>query len=68
LTDGTAELATEVRYEDRTHEDLIGMLIELTHCGLSITWRGIQSEVALDLVHPEETTLQTVLIHEDCCG
>jgi hypothetical protein len=26
LIDGTAELATEVRCDDRTHEDLIGML------------------------------------------
>jgi hypothetical protein len=42
------------------------MLIEPTHCGLWITWRGIQCEVALGLVHPEETTLQTVPIHEDC--
>jgi hypothetical protein len=66
LIDGTAELATEMRYDDRTHEDLIGMLTELTHCGLWITWRGLQCEAALDLVHPEETTLQTVSIHEDC--
>jgi hypothetical protein len=27
---------------------------------------GVQCEAALGLVHPEETTLQTVLIHEDC--
>jgi hypothetical protein len=27
---------------------------------------GLQCEAALGLVHPEETTLQTVLIHEDC--
>jgi hypothetical protein len=66
LTDGTAELATEVRCDDRTQEDLIGMLTEPTHYGLWITWRGIQCEAALGLVHPEETTLQTVLIHEDC--
>jgi hypothetical protein len=66
LIDGTAELATEVRCDDHTHEDLIGMLTEPTHCGLWITWRGLQCEVALGLVHPEETTLQTVLIHEDC--
>jgi hypothetical protein len=35
--DGTAVLATEVRCDDRTHEDLIGMLTEPTHCGLWIT-------------------------------
>jgi hypothetical protein len=63
--DGTAELATEVCYDDRTHEDLIGMLTEPTHCGLWITWRGLQCEAALGLVHPEETTLQTVPIYED---
>jgi hypothetical protein len=39
--DGTAELATEVRCDNRTHEDLIGMLIEPTHCDLWITWRGL---------------------------
>jgi DNA-directed RNA polymerase subunit N (RpoN/RPB10) len=66
LIDGTAELATEVRCDDRTHEDLIGMLTEPTHYGLWITWRGLQCEAALGLVHPEETTLQTVPIHEDC--
>jgi hypothetical protein len=65
LIDGTAELATEVRCEDRTHKDLIGMLTEPTHCGLWITWRGLQCEAAIGLVHPEETTLQTVPIHED---
>jgi hypothetical protein len=27
---------------------------------------GIQCEAALGLVHPEETMLQTVPIHEDC--
>jgi hypothetical protein len=63
LIDGTAELATEVRCGDRTHEDLIGMLTEPTHCVLWITWRGLQCEAALGLVHPEETTLQTVPIH-----
>jgi hypothetical protein len=42
------------------------MLTEPTHCGLWITWRALQSETALGLVHPEETTLQTVSIHEDC--
>jgi hypothetical protein len=66
LIDGTAELATEVRCDDHTHEDLIGMLTEPTHCDLWITWRGLQCEAALGLVHPEETTLQTVPIHEDC--
>jgi hypothetical protein len=66
LIDGTAELATELHCDDHTHEDLIGMLAEPTHDGLWITWRGIQCEDALGLVHPEETTLQTVLIHEDC--
>jgi hypothetical protein len=64
LIDGTAELATEVRCDDHTHEDLIGMLTELTHCGLWITWRGLQCEAAIGLVHPEETMLQKVLIHE----
>jgi hypothetical protein len=66
LIDGNAELATEVRCDDRTHEDLIGMLTEPTHCGLWITWRGLQCEPAIGLVHLEETTLQTVSIHEDC--
>jgi hypothetical protein len=66
LIDGTTKLATEVRCNDRTHEDLIGMLTEPTHCGLWITWRGIQCETKLGLVHPEETTLQTVPIHEGC--
>jgi DNA-directed RNA polymerase subunit N (RpoN/RPB10) len=66
LIDGTIVLATEVRCDDHTHKDLIGMLTEPTHCGLWITWRGLQCEVALGLVHPEETMLQTVSIHEDC--
>jgi hypothetical protein len=65
LIDGTTELATEVRYDNRTHEDLIGMLTEPTHCGLWITWRGLQSQASLGLVHPKETTLQTVSNHED---
>jgi hypothetical protein len=56
----------EVRCDDRTHEDLIGMLAEPTHCGLWITWRGLQSEAAIGLVRLEETTLQIVPIHEDC--
>jgi hypothetical protein len=49
-----------------THEDLIGMLTVPTHFGIWITWRGLQCEAALGLVHPEETTLQTVPIHVDC--
>jgi hypothetical protein len=65
LIDGAAELATKVRCDDRTHEDLIGMLSEPTH-GLWITWRGLQCEAVIGLVHPEQTTLQTVPIHEDC--
>jgi hypothetical protein len=40
LIDGTTELVTEVRCDDRTHEDLIGMLTEPTHSGLWMTWRG----------------------------
>jgi hypothetical protein len=66
LIDGTVELVTEVRCDDRTHKDFIGILTEPTHCGLWITWRGLQCEAALGLVHLEETTLQTILIHEDC--
>jgi hypothetical protein len=66
LIDGTAELVTEVRCDDRTHEDLVGMLIEPTHCGLWITWRGLQCEATIGIVRSEETTLQTVMIHEDC--
>jgi hypothetical protein len=50
LIGGTAKLATEVRCDDRTREDLIGMLTEPTHCGLWITWRGLQSEAALGVV------------------
>jgi hypothetical protein len=65
LIDDTAELVMKVRYDDRTHEDLIGMLTEPTHCDLWITWRGLQCEIGIGLVHPEETTLQTVPIHED---
>jgi hypothetical protein len=41
LINGTAELGTKVRSDDRTHEDLIGMLTEPTQCGLWITWRGL---------------------------
>jgi hypothetical protein len=57
LIDGTAELTMEVRCDNRTHEDLIIMLTEPTHCGLWITWRELQCEDAIFLVHPEETTL-----------
>jgi hypothetical protein len=42
------------------------MLTEPTHYALWITWRGLQCEAAHGLVHPEETTLQTVLIPKDC--
>jgi hypothetical protein len=51
LVDCTAELATKVRCDDRTHEDLIGMLNDPTHGGLWITWRGFQCEAAIGLVH-----------------
>jgi hypothetical protein len=66
LINGTVELATEVRCDDHTQQDLIGMLIEPTYCGLWITWKGLQCEAAIGLVHPEHTTLHTVTIHEDC--
>jgi DNA-directed RNA polymerase subunit N (RpoN/RPB10) len=49
LIDGTAELATEVRCDDHTHEDLISMLNEPTHCGLWITWRGFNVRLHLVL-------------------
>jgi hypothetical protein len=52
LIDGTAELAMEVQCDDCKHEELIGMLTEPTHCGLWITWRGLQCEAAIGLVHP----------------
>jgi hypothetical protein len=29
-------------------------------------WRGLQCEAAIGLVHPKETTPQTVMIHKDC--
>jgi hypothetical protein len=51
LIDGTTYLATEVRCDNRTHEDLIGMLAEPTHYGLWIMWRGLQCEAAIGLVH-----------------
>jgi hypothetical protein len=41
------------------------MLTQPTHYGLWITWSELQCEAASGLVHPEETTLQTVPIHED---
>jgi hypothetical protein len=66
FVDGNAKFATEVHCDDRTREDLVGMLSEPTHCGLWITRRGLQCEATLGLVHPEETTLQSVSIHEDC--
>jgi hypothetical protein len=49
LIDGTAELATKVRCDDRTHEDLIDKLTEPTHCGLWITWRGFNVKLHLVL-------------------
>jgi DNA-directed RNA polymerase subunit N (RpoN/RPB10) len=48
LIDGTAELATEVRCDDRTHEYLIGMLTKPTHCGFGS--RGGVFNVRLQLV------------------
>jgi hypothetical protein len=48
LIDGTAELATEVRCDDHTHEYLIGMLTEPTHCGYGS--RGGGFNVRLHLV------------------
>jgi hypothetical protein len=54
LIDGTTKLVTEVCCDDCTHEDLIGMLTESTHCGLWITWRGLQCEDTIGLVHAEE--------------
>jgi hypothetical protein len=41
------------------------MLTEPTRCALWITWRGLECEAAIGLVHLEQTTLQTILIHED---
>jgi DNA-directed RNA polymerase subunit N (RpoN/RPB10) len=49
LIDGTVELATEVRCDDRTHEDLIGMLTEPTHCVLWIMWWGFTVRLHLVL-------------------
>jgi hypothetical protein len=66
LIDSAAELATEVRCDDHTQEDLIGMLTKPTHHGLWITWRGLACEAAIGLVHLEQTRLQIVPIHEDC--
>jgi hypothetical protein len=56
----------EVHCDDLTQQDLISMLTEPTYCGLLITWNGLQCEAAIGLVHPEQTMLHTVLIHEDC--
>jgi hypothetical protein len=66
LINGTAEFAMEVRCDNHTHDNLIAMLTEPTHCGLWITWRGLQCEATIGFVHPKQTTLQTVPIHEDC--
>jgi hypothetical protein len=66
LIEGNAKLVMEVYCDDRTHEDLIGMLTKPTHHGLWITWRGLQCEAAIGFVHPEQATLQIVSIHEDC--
>jgi hypothetical protein len=57
LINGTAKLAMEVCCDDHTHEDLIGMLTKPTHSGLWITWRGLQCEATIGLVHQKETTL-----------
>jgi hypothetical protein len=65
LINGTTEL-TKVHCDDRTQEDLIGMLTKPAHCGLCIMWRGLECEAAIGVVHPEQATLQSVLIHEDC--
>jgi hypothetical protein len=56
----------EEHCDDRTQEDLIGMLTEPAHCGQWITWRGLECDAATGFVPTEETTLQTVLIREDC--
>jgi hypothetical protein len=42
------------------------MLTEPTHYGLWITCRDLECEAPIGLVHPEQTTLQTVPIHEEC--
>jgi hypothetical protein len=44
LIDGTTKLTMEVRCDDRTQQDLIGMLINPTFCGLWITWNGLRCE------------------------
>jgi hypothetical protein len=41
------------------------MLTEPTHCGLCIMWRGLECKATIGVVHLEQTTLQTVPIHED---
>jgi hypothetical protein len=63
LIDGTTELVTEVRRDDRTHEDLIGMLTEPTHCGLWITWRGLQCEAALILIHDDCVVVEVLTVY-----
>jgi hypothetical protein len=49
LIDGTAELTMEVRCDDRTQQDLIGMLTEPTYCGLWITWKVFNVRLQLVL-------------------
>jgi hypothetical protein len=53
LIDGTVELMMEVHCDDRTQQDLIGILTEPIYCGLWITWNGLQCEAAIGIVHPE---------------
>jgi hypothetical protein len=55
-----------VRFDDRTQQDLIGMLTQPTYRGLWLMWQGLQCEAAIGLIHLEQTMLHTVLIHEDC--
>jgi hypothetical protein len=42
------------------------MLNEPTYYGLWIMWNVLQCEATIGLVHPEQTTLHTIPIHEDC--
>jgi hypothetical protein len=53
LIAGTIELATEVRCDDRTHQDLIGMFTEPTHCDAP----GFQSGSLTLMNRPTELTL-----------
>ena len=67
LINVTTELSTEVVHiASPTQEDLIGTLTEPTDCGLWIIFHGVECEAAIGVVQPEQTTLHTVLIHEDC--